>query len=272
MTRWMLLLSFVCFGCGDDDAFMVDAGADAPRFRDVGTRDAGPARCTRDLDCDDGVACNGTEVCEPGLGADEIGCMEGTPLDCGEDECSEDLGRCPTECDLRGDQDGDSAISMTCGGADCDDMDPLRSPLLSEACDAVDNDCDERIDEGVSFTYYRDSDSDGFGDAADALAACTRPDGYVENMTDCDDALPSVNPSSLERCDGGTDEDCDGAVDEGCECTDGESRGCEQPGVCAAGTTMCVGGAFSPCSISPTPESCNGMDDDCDGSTDEIGC
>lgn len=45
----------------------------------------------------------------------------------------------------------DDAIS--CGDAseelDCDDDNPQRAPTLDETCDNVDNDCDERVDEGV---------------------------------------------------------------------------------------------------------------------------
>ncbi len=39
---------------------------------------------------------------------------------------------------------------------------------------------------------------------------------------------------------------------------------------CGAGMQACVGGAWSACTgRSPSPEACNGVDDDCDGSVDE---
>ena len=61
---------------------------------------------------------------------------------------------------------------------DCDDTDPNVSPQAEELCDSVDNDCDDRIDEGV-------------------LNACDQC-GVLPN----------------EVCDG-LDNDCDGANDEG---------------------------------------------------------
>ncbi len=33
----------------------------------------------------------------------------------------------------------------------------------TEICDGLDNDCDATVDEGVTATYYQDSDDDGYG-------------------------------------------------------------------------------------------------------------
>jgi hypothetical protein len=49
-------------------------------------------------------------------------------------------------------------------------------------------------------------------------------------------------------------------------CDEGEQAECDYMG-CGAGVQVCRGGAFGPCG--PVPERCNGMDDDCDGQTDE---
>jgi len=65
---------------------------------------------------------------------------------------------------------------------------------------------------------YRDSDGDGFGDPATALASCTLtlPSGYVTNGSDCYDgnarAYPGrpVGGSGEHRGDGSFDFDCDG--------------------------------------------------------------
>ena len=270
----IVLLAVLALGCGDDDMGAADAGVDTgPRPRDTGPRDAGPARCLMDLDCDDGMFCNGDETCRPGdLAADERGCVTGDVPECAEG-CDDELGRCLRECDLRGDQDGDGAISMACGGADCDDMDPGRSPLLSETCDGVDEDCDDRVDEGETTTFYRDADGDGFGADDDTVEACALPEGYEERGGDCDDAMASVHPAAAERCDAAmVDENCDGVANEGCDCSAGEVRACSEPGACAAGTQMCIGGTFSACSITPVVETCNEVDDDCDGVTDEFAC
>jgi hypothetical protein len=48
-------------------------------------------------------------------------------------------------------------------------------------------------------------------------------------------------------------------------CEPGEVRACES--ACAGSTETCIDGAFGPCT--PPAEQCNGLDDDCDGQTDE---
>lgn len=58
------------------------------------------------------------------------------------------------------DEDGDGALSMACGGADCDDTNPRRSPTLPELCDEFDNNCDGQVNEGVRCTFYAHSGTD----------------------------------------------------------------------------------------------------------------
>ena len=65
-------------------------------------------------------------------------------------------------------------------------------------------------------TFYRDADGDGFGDATNPTQACTAPQGYVINNTDCNDDDNTVYPGSTEICDG-KDNDCNGAIDENME-------------------------------------------------------
>ena len=103
-----------------------------------------------------------------------------------------------------------TAISNT----DCDDMDNTVYPTAIELCDEIDNNCNGVVDEGAQSIYYLDQDEDGFGDAASMTLACTLPSGYVEDNTDCDDTLDSINPLASEVCDL-VDNDCNGTVDDG---------------------------------------------------------
>ena len=91
-------------------------------------------------------------------------------------------------------------------------------PGATETCNSVDDDCDGSTDEGVTITYYRDSDSDNFGNNAVTTQACSTPAGYGSDNTDCDDTRSSTYPGAPETCNT-IDDDCDGSTDEGVETT-----------------------------------------------------
>ena len=108
-----------------------------------------------------------------------------------------------------------------------------------------------------------DADGDGYGSGS----GCLGPD--------CDDGESATSPGAEELCGNGHDEDCDGAVDEHCPCETGSSRGCGLThggvGQCRAGIQTCAEGLWGSCEggAAPILEACNGLDDDCDGFTDE---
>ncbi len=100
---------------------------------------------------------------------------------------------------------------------DCDDTNPDIHPDQTETCDGLDNDCNGSIDDGLTiFTYYVDSDGDGFGEAATSLDTCLSdaPAGFATNAMDCDDSNADINPDKAEICDG-IDNDCNGMADDG---------------------------------------------------------
>ncbi len=137
-----------------------------------------------------------------------------------------------------------------------------------ETCDGIDNNCDGQVDEGLTATFYADTDGDGHGDPAVPVAACAAPAGYVADNTDCDDTKASVHPGATEVCNG-DDDNCDGQIDEG---NYGGSVACETglPGPCGAGVAACVNGAIACTPIaSPSPEVCDGIDNDCNGQVDD---
>lgn len=128
---------------------------------------------------------------------------------------------------------------------------PSCAPSL-EVCDGQDNNCDGQIDEGL-------------GTLTCGVGACTRTVDACVNGTPqtCTPGAPSP-----EVCDG-QDNNCNGTVDEG---NPGGGASCNTgiPGVCSAGTLTCTGGALV-CqqTTQPSPEICNGVDDNCNGQIDE---
>jgi len=187
----------------------------------------------------------------------------------------------PSDQDL--DHDGHPASS------DCDDHDPAVHPDMLELCDGIDNDCDGRTDEDDAYdaiAWTQDRDGDGYGRDEQPAVACQPPaDGYADSAKgiDCDDLDERTWPGADELCDG-VDNDCDGAVDEEEDVADlpawypdldgdgygdpeGERSGCEAPSGFIAEEADCDDDDPS---IHPAAdELCDGVDNDCDGETDE---
>ncbi len=98
-----------------------------------------------------------------------------------------------------------------------------------------------------------DADSDG--------------EGSVEcGGTDCDDAEPLTSPAATETCDG-IDNDCDGMTDEDCDCAPLDATQTCTTSCGSTGDQTCTPDGWSACAT--REETCNGIDDDCDGLTDE---
>jgi hypothetical protein len=151
---------------------------------------------------------------------------------------------------------------------DCNDNVTTVNPGATETCNGIDDNCVGGIDEGVKTTYYRDQDNDGYGATTNGTTqACSLPSGYRTTSNDCNDNVTAVNPGATETCNG-VDDNCVGGIDEGATCAfqpcnyNGSSNG-----VCGDAVRDGAGVCQRP--AGQGREACDGVDNDCDGQTDE---
>ena len=146
--------------------------------------------------------------------------------------------------------------SRTCAGGAWGVCSGAMTPSV-ELCDNLDNDCDGQTDEGLSQACQ----------VTNALGTCTGVETCAAgSWTGCTAATPAI-----EDCDN-IDNDCDGDVDENVTqtCYTGPA-GTEGVVACHGGTATCTAGTWGSCQGEATPsaEVCDGIDNDCDGQTDE---
>jgi hypothetical protein len=144
------------------------------------------------------------------------------------------------------------------------------TPAL-ETCDNVDNDCDTQTDEGLTRTC-----GSGVGSCQQGTQTCAAGQWGGDDSGsfvpgDCDG---DVGPVANDVCNG-QDDDCDGDTDDEISLTSGYGDACGGTGIyltsdCAGVLDTCTNGALQ-CvgAVSPTVETCDGEDDDCDTQTDE---
>ena len=164
---------------------------------------------------------------------------------------------------------GDVAGYVASKGSDCDDNAPAISPEAKEICDGKDNDCDNNVDLSC------DADGDGYCDGSKTTVG--KPPACPKGGGDCNDdpaaGGKAANPAAIEACNN-KDDNCVLGADEGCD-DDGDGY-CDKaksvvgsPTVCPNGGGDCNDGVKA---IAPNAaETCNNLDDDCEGGTDE-GC
>jgi hypothetical protein len=154
----------------------------------------------------------------------------------------------------------DCAVGLFCKLGNC-------VPPETEICDAIDNDFDTKVDENFP------------ENCLDLLAECPRLSVEIcdDVDNDCDgnidegkkNACGNCGTTPQERCNG-KDEDCDGNIDEDFEI--GQACQLSDQNNCLNGKWACNpngNGAYCRNTNIDGLDSCDGIDNDCDGRTDE---
>jgi hypothetical protein len=275
----------VCDGLDQDCNGTVDEGTLAAGYPDLDGDLHGDASASASMACEGlGHRAPNADDCDDGNPAVHEAQSEiddGLDNDC-DTRIDEDVQTVTFYRDLDGDGFGNAASGTTRSDApvigfsvlssDCDDAAAGVRPSANESCNAIDDDCDGIANFVIEPGDLEDDDRDGVADSGCGGA-------------DCNDADATTYPDALELCDS-RDNDCDGTVDDGSEelawllDRDGDGAGDDRSPIVytcelVSGRVVKTGdcddddpdrspGLFDGC-LSP------GVDDDCDGRSDEAG-
>ncbi len=210
-------------------------------------------------------AATGTTYCVDGKVTDS--CTAGTPA-ATDDNCNGIDDNCNGQTD-----EGYVSHATSCGVGACartgttscengkvvDTCMPGSPTGNDTTCDGIDNNCNGQTDEN----YVGVPTSCGVGAcAATGTTSC-------ENGKVVDTCMPGSPTGNDTTCDG-IDNNCNGQTDENYV---SQQTSCGVGACAATGTTSCVGGqvvdSCTPGTPAPSDTTCNGIDDNCNGQTDE---
>ncbi len=172
---------------------------------------------------------------------------------------------------------------------DCNNNNAAVYPGAPEICNSgIDDNCNGLADQGDTTliglnSYYTDADHDSYG-TGDALLACIQPQETAILGGDCHDGDASINPSAVETCNAGIDDNCNGLADDADGTVTGQAQyyldndtdgfggetivtACLQP----AGSTLSAGDCNDAnAAVNPgATDLCNGIDDNCNQVIDD---
>ncbi len=166
--------------------------------------------------------------------------------------CANTTSSCTTTCGSTGTQSCSGACGATC------------SPP-AEVCDGDDDNCDDVCDNGAGMQCCRGR--------VDAPCPTTCGSTGTRDCTNSCTWTECTPPAEI--CNNGTDDDCVDGIDNGFQCVAGSTHVCQTtcdiPLGTTTGTRICDGACTLPSFCTPPNETCNGRDDNCDGTIDE-GC
>jgi hypothetical protein len=281
-----------CEGSAELTCDAKDNDCDGATDEDFGYDDLGQTRKITQ-GCGTGLCASGTVVCstdQKGVTCSTLGKKAAEACNSLDDDCN---GK-TDETFFYTQQDGAKiGILQSCNGIGACDVGAVECVSTSavtcstdpngskhqdsvEKCDDLDNNCNGPTDEKC------DDDKDSYCDKG--METVGKPQSCPQGGGDCAKDDKAINPGAAELCDG-IDNNCDGKIDDIFHYTDpgkqplnvGDACGL---GACAGGKVQCNSdklGAFCPTALDVSlggkkgTEQCNGVDDNCNGTTDE-GC
>ena len=232
----------ICNGVDDNCNGVIDEGGVCQKCQPVSETCNG-----KDDDCDGVIDNNLVDTGKP-CGLSVGVCKPGTSV------CQNSKGQ-----DVSKGNAPDSGDSLVCAGS---------TMAGAQMCNGCDNNCDGVVDRPQQTCYDGAVGTANVGPCHGGLHACTQMTcGNAATWGAC---IGEIVPGK-ETCNG-VDDDCNGKVDDvpgsGVACCPSGKCGV---GVCKAGTQQCSGGGLL-CvgAVGPSAEICDGVDNDCNGKTDDV--